>query len=54
MALFAYAVGLMLANLAVSYFSTGQPALLYIVPLVLGSILYRASRAGTLAQLYER
>ena len=36
-----YCVGLLMADVAVMVFATGQPALLYIVPCVLGSILYR-------------
>ena len=42
----------MLANLAVDYFNAGQPALLYIVPLTLGPVLWRASRAHTLGDLW--
>lgn len=40
-AMLSYAVGLLLANVAVYVFYTGQPALLYIVPCMLGSILFR-------------
>ena len=42
----------MLANLAVDYFDAGQPALLYIVPLTLGPVLWRSSRAHTLVDLW--
>lgn len=41
-ALAAYALGLGLANLAVTVFDVGQPALLYIVPCVLGAISAKA------------
>jgi hypothetical protein len=51
--LLAYAVGLMLANYAVSYFETGQPALLYIVPLTLGSVYFRAKEANILDMLWD-
>ena len=44
----------MLANLAVDYFDAGQPALLYIVPLTLGPVLWRSSRAHTLMDLWLR
>jgi hypothetical protein len=44
----------MLANFAVDYFDAGQPALLYIVPLTLGPVLFRSSRANTLADLWQR
>lgn len=41
-AIAAYALGLGLANLAVAVFDVGQPALLYIVPCVLGAISAKA------------
>ena len=44
----------MLANFAVDYFNAGQPALLYIVPLTLGPVLFRSSRANTLQDLWLR
>mmetsp|Transcript_5916 Transcript_5916/g.8820 ORF Transcript_5916/g.8820 Transcript_5916/m.8820 type:complete len:684 (+) Transcript_5916:51-2102(+) len=48
----AYMVGLLLANVAVIVFQTGQPALLYIVPCSLGVVLYRAHRTGKLSDLW--
>lgn len=46
MLVFGYAIGLMMANFAVEYFETGQPALLYIVPLTLGPALLRSFKTG--------
>ena len=54
MALLGYSAGLMLANLAVDYFDAGQPALLYIVPLTLGPVLFRSNRGETLTELWVR
>jgi signal peptide peptidase-like protein 2B len=53
MCLFSYAVGLLAANVAVEYFETGQPALLYIVPLTLGCVLYRSYHSGSLKHLWR-
>lgn len=53
MCLFGYAVGLLAANVAVEYFQTGQPALLYIVPVTLGSVLYRSYQSGSLKHLWR-
>ena len=53
MVVFGYAIGLMAANFAVEYFETGQPALLYIVPLTLGPALYRSFKAGSLPELWR-
>ena len=53
MVVFGYAIGLMTANFAVEYFETGQPALLYIVPLTLGPALYRSFKAGSLPELWR-
>jgi signal peptide peptidase-like protein 2B len=54
MVIIAYAIGLLMANLAVEYFEYGQPALIYIVPLTLGSVLQRAYSNGTLPLLWVR
>ena len=43
-AIIGYAVGLLLANLAVQVFHMGQPALLYLVPCTLGPVILRAKR----------
>jgi len=53
MAVKAYCVGLLLADGAVMLFETGQPALLYIVPCLLGSILYRSFYNDSLAVLWS-
>ena len=53
MTLAAYGCGLILADVAVSYFQSGQPALLYIVPLTVGSVAARAYKAGILAKLWS-
>eukprot|EP00596_Hydrurales_sp_CCMP1899_P004215 CAMPEP_0119039510 /NCGR_PEP_ID=MMETSP1177-20130426/9053_1 /TAXON_ID=2985 /ORGANISM="Ochromonas sp, Strain CCMP1899" /LENGTH=253 /DNA_ID=CAMNT_0007003499 /DNA_START=70 /DNA_END=831 /DNA_ORIENTATION=- len=53
MCIFGYAVGLMAANFAVAYFQTGQPAMLYIVPLTLGPVLFRSFKAETLPGLWR-
>lgn len=41
MCILGYALGLGLADEAVAYFNYGQPALLYIVPFILGPTLWR-------------
>ena len=48
-----YAIGLMAANFAVEYFETGQPALLYIVPLTLGPVLLRSLWSGKFPELWR-
>lgn len=53
MALLGYALGLLVANLAVDYFKAGQPALLYIVPLTLGPVLYRSYNSKSLRDLWR-
>lgn len=53
MALLGYALGLLVANLAVDYFQAGQPALLYIVPLTLGPVLYRSYNSKSLRDLWR-
>jgi hypothetical protein len=53
MTLFGYSLGLFCADVAVEVFETGQPALLYIVPLTLIPVLYRAYRATTLYHLWD-
>ena len=53
MALLGYALGLLVANLAVDYFQAGQPALLYIVPLTLGSVLSRSHKSKSLRDLWR-
>jgi len=52
MTLFGYGVGLLLANFAVFFFESGQPALFYIVPLTLGPILFRSFKSETLRELW--
>ena len=39
---------------AVMYFQYGQPALLYIVPLMLIPVLWRTMEDGTLTELWEK
>ena len=48
-----YAVGLMLANLAVYLMETGQPALLYLVPCTLGIFAAVSYREGTLKAMWD-
>jgi len=50
---FAYAVGLAMANAAVYLMQMGQPALLYLVPCCLGTMVYIGHRAGELKDLWE-
>jgi len=52
-ALVGYAVGLMVANLAVAIFQAGQPALLYLVPLTVGPVALRAHWRGELDALWR-
>jgi signal peptide peptidase-like protein 2B len=42
----AYAVGLAMANIAVYAMKMGQPALLYLVPCCLGTMMYLAKKRG--------
>eukprot|EP01041_Mallomonas_annulata_P000605 gene605-1168_t len=49
----AYAIGLMLANVAVVVFNTGQPALLYINPLVLTAVALWSYNKGVLLELWR-
>lgn len=53
MALLGYSFGLFCADVAVEVFETGQPALLYIVPLTLFAVLYRSYRATTIHHLWN-
>ena len=53
MALLGYSLGLFCADVAVEVFETGQPALLYIVPLTLFTVLYRSYRATTIYHLWN-
>jgi len=50
--LIAYATGLLLANFAVIIFETGQPALLYIVPLTLAAVSLWGYSRGCLRDLW--
>lgn len=47
-----YAFGLLIANCALHLFKTGQPALLYIVPCILSTMIWRAKREGEIKQLW--
>lgn len=49
----AYAVGLLMANAAVYIMEMGQPALLYLVPCCLGTMMYMGHKAGELKDLWE-
>lgn len=49
----AYAVGLLMANVAVYVMHMGQPALLYLVPCTLGTICYLGWRRQELHSLWE-
>eukprot|EP00591_Stephanopyxis_turris_P012612 CAMPEP_0195509108 /NCGR_PEP_ID=MMETSP0794_2-20130614/2133_1 /TAXON_ID=515487 /ORGANISM="Stephanopyxis turris, Strain CCMP 815" /LENGTH=685 /DNA_ID=CAMNT_0040636243 /DNA_START=250 /DNA_END=2307 /DNA_ORIENTATION=- len=51
--LVAYAVGLMLANMAVYLMKMGQPALLYLVPCCLGTMCFIAWSKGEMRDLWE-
>lgn len=48
-----YAIGLMMANLAVYIMHMGQPALLYLVPCTLGVFALVAFREGTLLHMWH-
>lgn len=49
----AYAIGLMMANVAVYVMEMGQPALLYLVPCTLGTVSYLGWKRGDLRALWE-
>lgn len=49
----AYAVGLAMANTAVYVFHMGQPALLYLVPCCLGTMVFIGWRRNELEQIWE-
>ncbi len=49
----AYTIGLLMANSAVYVFEMGQPALLYLVPCTLGTIVYKGSKRNELMLLWE-
>ena len=49
----AYAVGLLMANMAVYLMNMGQPALLYLVPCCLGTMCFMAYRRNELYSLWE-
>lgn len=48
-----YAIGLMMANIAVYAMKMGQPALLYLVPCTLGVFALVSYREGTLLQMWQ-
>ena len=48
-----YVIGLDMANMAVYVMEMGQPALLYLVPCCLGTMVYTGKKAGELADLWE-
>ncbi len=49
----AYTVGLFMANTAVHLFQKGQPALLYLVPCTLGTMIYKGSKRNELRLLWD-
>jgi signal peptide peptidase-like 2B len=49
----AYAIGLLMANAAVYIMRMGQPALLYLVPCCLGTIVYMGWRRNELQDLWD-
>jgi hypothetical protein len=49
----AYAIGLLMANAAVYLMNTGQPALLYLVPCCLGTMVYLGWRRNELRGLWH-
>ena len=49
----AYAIGLGMANMAVYVMEMGQPALLYLVPCCLRTMVYMGKKAGELADLWK-
>ena len=48
-----YAIGLLMANAAVYIMEMVQPALLYLVPCCLGTMVFMGHRAGELQDLWE-
>jgi signal peptide peptidase-like 2B len=52
-AVIAYAVGLSMANMAVYLMEMGQPALLYLVPCCLGTVLGMGYRRNEIKELWE-
>lgn len=51
--MFAYAVGLFMANAAVYLMQMGQPALLYLVPCTLGTMAYKGWKQNELVSLWN-
>ncbi len=49
----AYAIGLLMANTAVYIMEMGQPALLYLVPCCLGTMVYMGHKAGELKDMWD-
>ncbi len=49
----AYAIGLLMANTAVYIMEMGQPALLYLVPCCLGTMVYMGQKAGELKDMWD-
>ena len=49
----AYGVGLLVTNLALYFESRGQPALLYLVPFCLGTVLVLAASRGSLKAMWS-
>lgn len=49
----AYALGLMMANIAVYVMNTGQPALLYLVPMTFGTMYFLGKRRNELGDLWD-
>lgn len=49
----AYAVGLMMANVAVYVMDMGQPALLYLVPCCLGTMMVLGNQRGEMSELWK-
>lgn len=49
----AYAIGLLMANAAVYLMQMGQPALLYLVPMCLGTTMFIGWRKGELSDLWN-
>jgi len=47
-----YGIGLMMANIAVYLMEMGQPALLYLVPMTLGWMVWLAVRRGEVAEIW--
>jgi signal peptide peptidase-like protein 2B len=49
----AYGIGLLMANAAVYLMNYGQPALLYLVPCCLGTVIFLGWRRGELSELWN-